>query len=570
MAVLDVKDLSFSFPQSDSLWENLNFSLEAGSITLLAGPNGSGKSTLLSHMVYKLAPHGKKSGQIFFHGKDLKMWEGKDLIQSIAYVGPNPDRQMVSESVWQELAFAPENLGMDPYTMRLRVADVCNFFGIQDWFWQKTSELSGGQKQILNLASALVLQPDLLILDEADAHLDPLMREQFWDTIKRLNDVLGLTVLMCSHNWSKVLPLVDQVLYLEDKTIKSFTSPRTFASYLLEKKSPLAKALPFPSQVSFVLDSRTKMPHPKALPMTFADIRPQLDRFKTFQRDSATVDKNLPIKARMNRPNTKNINANRPKDEALLQIKDLSFRYQKDRPLVLNHLNLQLEKGAFFFLLGSNGSGKSTLLKCILGALKFRGKILYSGKASKDNVRLAYLPQNAYLLFREDTVLEEFKSRGLVEDRALSSLAALDLYDLKDLHPLDLSGGQAQSLALSLLLLGEPDLLLLDEPSNNLSPQGRNHLASGLLAYQKTGGTIFAVSHDLDFCAENASHVALLFQGEISGVFPPEDFFSQNYFYTTEASRIAAYLGIRPKQPVTNAALLKRLKRLESPDHDCF
>ena len=561
MALLDVKDLSFSFPQADYLWEHLNFSLEPASVTLLAGPNGSGKSTLLSHMVYKLAPHGQGTGRIVFRGKDLDTWDGKDLIQSIAYVGPNPDRQMVSESVWQELAFAPENLGMDPYTMRLRIADVCNFFGIEDWFWQKTSELSGGQKQILNLASALVLQPDLLILDEADAHLDPLMREQFWDTVKRLNEVLGLTVLLCSHNWSKVLPLISQVLYLEDKSIESFTSASAFASYLLENGSPLARALPAPSQASFILGTGSEKSFSEGLPLTFAQIRPLLDRFKTFQPESAIVDKDSPTKARMNRPNSKNSNINRPKNKALLQIKDLSFRYQKDRPLVLNRLNLTLDEGAFFFLLGSNGSGKSTLLKCILGALKFRGKILYKGKASKDTIRLAYLPQNAYLLFKEDTVLEEFTSRGLEEDRALSGLAALGLYDLKDLHPLDLSGGQAQSLALRLLILGEPDLLLLDEPSNNLSPQGRDNLARELGAYRKAGGTIFAVSHDLDFCAENATHVGLLFQGEISGVFSPQDFFSQNFFYTTDASRLAAYLDLEPDQTVTNADLMKKLEQ---------
>lgn len=537
MSLIDVRDLSFTYPGQEPLWETLSFSIEEGSFTLLLGPNGSGKTALLRHLVYKMKPHGIGSGQIMFRNQALNSLSPLEHVSKIAYVGQSPDSQMISETVWQELAFGLENLGVDSETMRLRIAEIANFFDLESLFWEKTHTLSGGQKQLVNIASALVLKPSVLVLDEADGSLDPIARNQFYAILKRLHEELGISILLCSHNWSNVLNLATQVLYLDQQGILDFGSAKQFAHYLLRHDMPLQSALPAASQISYALSDKSS---PESTLLSLQEMKAHAIGRKN-KVDLDVLD-------------TKDASS----EEFLLDIRDLSFRYTRNGRDVLSYLNLKIPKQSLFFVLGGNGSGKSTLLRCLLGGLEYSGKILWEAKQKRPrDFRLAYLPQNALLMFRKETVLEEFTDQLGSVDLAIDYLRQLKLEKKAKSSPFDLSGGEVQRLALELVLAQEPKLLLLDEPSNNLSPEDKWALGRRLEEFRSSGGTVIVVSHNLDFTARYATHVSLLFQGENTGVFTPRAFFTQNYLYTTEARRIAYYLDQKSNCIISEEVLEK-------------
>ena len=563
MKILDVKNLSFNYVDFPPVWENLNFSINEGDITVLLGPSGSGKSVLLQQLIYKLAPFGNFSGEILYRDEDLLEMDPKTRVAKIAYVAQNPDDQLISESVWQEMSFNLENLGVEPEIMRSRIAEIANFFGIQEWFWDKTHELSGGQKQILNVASALVLKPDILVLDEADSSLDPVTRSEFLAMLKRLNEELGLTILMSSHNWSMLLPFADKVLYLDEQSIQEFDSGSSFAMHVLRNKAEQAQALPAATQLSLALGAgeagradgtgRAEVD----LAMTVGQAKKQL----------ADADRRLeavtpPVLT---------------KKENILEVKDLSFRYKKTGQNILNHMDFSVPEKSISFILGGNGSGKSSLLKCLVGQVNYAGKIKWSSNA----VKLAYLPQNVRLLFSAGSILDEINNAyNLLGPEALDYLADLltvektelsaariltefGLGHRLDFHPSDLSGGELQRAALALVLLDKTDVLLLDEPSNNLAYEDKKYLGELLLKLKGKGLSIIAVSHDLEFCAELADYQALLFQGEILSFNRPHEFFNDNFFYTTDASRISRDFTASGYSAITGAELLASLEGFE-------
>lgn len=523
MNLLEIKNLTFNFPSFPTIWEDLNFELPQGSFTALFGPSGSGKSALLRQLIYKLEPYGKLNGEIFYKGRELNSLSPQERVEKIAFVTQNPEEQIISESVWQELSFTLENLAIPAEEMRNRIAEISNFFGIQEWFWQKTNELSGGQKQILSLASALVVKPDLLILDEPDSSLDPVTQSEFLSIIRRLNTELGITVLISSHNWSKILPIADQVLYLENKNITSYNTAEEF---IQASGSTGAKhALPAASQLGLSLYNKVLL--------TVGEAKRELSGNKQVLEEITLPEVD--------------------EKENIVEIKDLSFRYNKGQKNILNHLNLEIPEQSISFIMGANGSGKSSFLKCIIEQVKYSGKI----KWKNNNIRKAYLPQNPRLLFSTETIVSELENvynklndsdldyqSNLfnLEKEELSASRILEEFGLGhrlEFHPDDLSGGELQRAALALVLLDQTDLLILDEPSSNLAPNDKEYLKYILKNLRASGMTVIAVSHDLEFCAEVADYAALLFQGEVINLQEPHKFFNDNYFYTTDACRIA-------------------------------
>lgn len=209
MQMVQVKDWGFCYPGCEApALSHVNFTIEEGAFVLLCGASGSGKSTLLSHLKREMAPHGTQMGVIEWQGSPLSAMSEKDSAQRIGYVAQTPETQIVTDTVWHELAFGLENLGMPAQVMRRRVAEIAHFFGIESWFRQKTDTLSGGQKQLVNLASVMVMQPSLLILDEPTAQLDPVAARQFLQAVQRVHEELGITVLLCEHTLEEVLRCV--------------------------------------------------------------------------------------------------------------------------------------------------------------------------------------------------------------------------------------------------------------------------------------------------------------------------------------------------------------------------
>ncbi|SOB72653.1 adenosinetriphosphatase [Anaerobutyricum hallii] len=557
---LEIQDLSFAYPEEEKrALDHVNLTIEEGEFLVLCGRSGCGKSTLLTHLKTPLTPHGKRKGEILFQGMPLSDMSNRDQSRKIGYVLQNPDNQIVTDKVWHELAFGLESLGYSTPDIRIRVAEMASYFGIQDWFYKNVAELSGGQKQLLNLASIMAMHPDLLVLDEPTSQLDPIAASDFLETVKKINRDLGTTIILTEHRLEEVFPSADRVAVMEEGTILAEGSPSHIGQVLKEKDHEMFLAMPVPMQIYSMVDADV----PVECPVTVRDGRKWLD---------AVCEKKgiLPEEKRESAhgPEGKHsIHSGKGQDkgeerEVLLECRDVWFRYEKDTPDVVKGLNLSLYKGEFYCLLGGNGTGKTTTLSLISRLRKpYRGKILLGGKDIRRYTDrelfhgfLGVLPQNPQSLFVKKTVeLELFEMVGGKKERKNDeynlSLEKKDVVDgimqvthlegLLHRHPYDLSGGEQQRLALAKILLLRPKLLLMDEPTKGLDSYFKKEFADILALLKEQGVTIFMISHDIEFCASHADRCGLFFDGSVAASGTPEAFFAGNNFYTTAANRMA-------------------------------
>lgn len=528
MAIVKVENVSFTYPnETKPILNNIHLTIEQGEFIVLIGQSGCGKSTFLRHFKREICPHGKKLGTIFYDEQKLEELLPEMAASEIGYVFQNPDNQIVTDKVWHELAFGLESLGIDEQTIRLRVAEMANFFGIQKWFHQKTAELSGGQKQLLNLASVMVMQPKLLLLDEPTSQLDPIAAMEFIQTLNRLNKELGITIILIEHRLEEVLPIADRVFIMEEGKLL-FDGPPREITKALPANHPMITALPAATKMYQLLNSEGPIP---------LTIREGQKWLATKQVDLHKGNQ-LPI-------------VNNVKSAVVLEAKDVAFRYEKTATDIVHYLNLQVKRQEFLTIIGGNGTGKSTVLSLFAGLQKpYRGKILLFDKVLK-NYRnkelyqkyLTLLPQDPKTLFVQKTVKQELVDMAKyhkVSDVKIAEITEqFQLNSLLERHPYDLSGGEQQKLALAKLLLMEPEILLLDEPTKGLDAHAKEELASILKNLQAKGMTIIMVTHDIEFSAQHSSRCALLFDGNIVSEAEPRAFYSGNNFYTTAAHRIA-------------------------------
>ena len=531
MEFLQVKNLSFTYPNRDeAALAGLDFSVERGSFTVLCGQSGSGKTTLLRLLKRELAPHGTQGGEILYCGVPLSAQDDRRSAAEIGFVRQDPDEQLVTDKVWHELAFGLESLGLKNGDIRRRVGEMASYFGIQSWYHNDTDHLSGGQKQLLNLAAVMVMQPKLLLLDEPTSQLDPIAAADFIATLQKLNRELGLTILLSEHRLEEVFPVADRVIVMERGKPCLTGIPRELCGAL--RGHPLAQGLPSASRIWAGLDV------PDApCPLTVREGRELLEtRFS--DRSGALISV---------RP--------RPETPPVLEAEGLCFRYEKDAPDVLRELSLSVRGGEIFALLGGNGAGKTTTLHLLAGLEKpYRGTIRVLGKKMKDYKNgalyrgcLSLLPQSPRTIFLKDSVREDYRQlleahgvKAAEQAEKIDAMAArLDIAPLLDRHPYDLSGGEQQKCALGKLLLTDPKILLLDEPTKGLDAEYKDRLRSLLHGLRAEGRTVVMVTHDVEFAAAVADRCALFFDGEVIADGAPNEFFSGNHFYTTAASRIA-------------------------------
>ena len=248
-----IEDLNFSYPTAKGKLslENVSLTISKGEYIVLCGRSGSGKTTLLRHLKTVLAPHGKRSGSITFNGVPLEQVSERDQASKIGYVMQNPDDQIVTDKVWHELAFGLESLGTDQKVMRARVAEMACYFGIQDWFHRNVADLSGGQKQLLNLASIMAMQPEVLILDEPTSQLDPIAASDFLNTVRKINIELGTTVIVTEHRLEDIFPYADRAIVMDEGRIIADDTPRNIGKLLYEQKNLMFAAMPTPVRVFY-------------------------------------------------------------------------------------------------------------------------------------------------------------------------------------------------------------------------------------------------------------------------------------------------------------------------------
>ncbi|MGN0999000.1 MAG: ABC transporter ATP-binding protein [Faecousia sp.] len=530
MAHFEIKNLSFSYPaaKGKKSLEDVNLSIEKGEYVVFCGKSGSGKTTLLRHLKSVLAPHGKRSGEILFNGLPLHQVSQRDQSARIGFVMQNPDDQIVTDKVWHELAFGLESLGCDQKTMRARVAEMACYFGIQDWFHRDVANLSGGQKQLLNLASIMAMQPEVLILDEPTSQLDPIAASDFLNTVRKINLELGTTILITEHRLEDIFPYADRAIVMDSGRVIGDDTPRNIGKLLWNQKNDLFSAMPTPVRVFYGAGGQGECP------LTVREGRNWLSNlFIDPPKVNALPDQPL-----------------EEVENSVLSLKELWFRYEKDSPDILRGVSAEVPEGSLYAIVGGNGAGKSTTLKAICGICKpYRGKVKIFGKPIEKYKSgelfggcLAMLPQDPKSLFVKKTVREDLAE--MTGDAAAIAAAAdtCRITALLDSHPYDLSGGEQQRAALAKVLLTNPRLLLLDEPTKGIDSFFKETFA-GILAQLKSRGiTIVMVSHDVEFCAKYADRVSMFFDGQILTTDTPRRFFGNNSFYTTAANRMSRHV----------------------------
>lgn len=529
MEVFEIKNMTFTYAgASRPAIKDISLRIEPGEMMTVCGKSGSGKSTLLRHMKPALAPVGEISGSLTFCGRNIRELSHEEQASRIGYVLQNPDNQIVTDKVWHELAFGLESLGEDTATIRLRVAEMASYFGIQAWFHKDVAELSGGQKQLLNLASVMVMQPDVLILDEPTSQLDPIAAEEFLDTVRKINRELGTTVLLAEHRLEQVVTMSDRVVVLDDGRIIADDAPANVGAILAVKGHPMFMAMPTPMQAYGHL-YQCGIGREEACP---TDVREGRNWLTALMKGKRITEVSLPdVEPQEN-------------GSPVIEMKDIWFRYSRDENDVLRDFSLSINRGELLCMVGGNGAGKTTALNIMGGIRKhYRGAVKISGKTG-------ILPQNPQTVFVEKTlsrdlmeVLEGHPLSGSEREKKVREMTELlEIDGLLDMHPYDLSGGEQQRAALAKVLLLEPDILLLDEPTKGLDPDFKEKLAGILTRLIEGGMTIVMASHDIEFCCRHADRCAMVFDGKVISCGAPRRFFSGNSFYTTAANRMSRHI----------------------------
>ena len=524
---IEIEHFSFYYPErTEKTLDDLTLTVEQGEFLVLCGPSGCGKSTLLRQLKTVLAPHGRRLGSIHFEGRPLEELDQREQSAGIGFVQQDPENQIVTDKVWHELAFGLESLGYDTPTIRRRVAEMASFFGIQTWFYKNVTELSGGQKQLLNLASIMAMQPSVLILDEPTSQLDPIAAADFLATLGKINRELGTTVVLTEHRLEDAFPLASRVAVMDRGRLLCTGSPAEVGAILRGAGHSMFLAMPTPMRIwASAPDAGGHCP---------VTVREGRDWLTKFADGHPLME--LPSEPRRTYPN-----------EPAITAEGLWFKYEKELPDVVKGLSLTVRRGEFLALLGGNGTGKTTSLKLLSGLQKpYRGEVRLAGS-------VGVLPQNPQALFVKKTVREDLfeilKGRNFSgkaqEERVAWAVRLCRLEGLLDRHPYDLSGGEQQRAALAKVLLLGPEILLMDEPTKGLDAEFKQVFAEILQSLLRQGVTLLMVSHDIEFCARYAHRCALFFDGSIVTEAPPRAFFSGNSFYTTSANRMAR--GLLPE-----------------------
>ena len=552
LSQFEIENLTFYYPtykEKPSL-NKVNLNIEKGEYITICGRSGSGKTTLLKHLKTVMTPYGEGTGKVFFEGKNINDVDLREQSTKIGYVMQNPDNQIVTDKVWHELAFGLESLGINQKEIRLKVSEMASYFGIQSWFHKKVNELSGGQKQLLNLASIMAMQPSVLILDEPTSQLDPIAASDFLNTIRKINLELGITIIITEHRLEDIFHVSDRVIVMDKGMIIANDSPRNIEKFLRIENNQMFVSMPSPMQIYYGVEGIGECP------LTVREGRSWLS--KEFDNKEITVT---------------SIVENEEKEitgDIVLELKEVWFRYEKNSPDVLRNLSFQVPKESIFAIVGGNGTGKSTTLKSICNVLKpYRGKIFINGRKIekyktedlfKEN--LAMLPQEPQSLFIKKTVKEDLlemlsRKERLDESKIMEVSEICEITDLLDRHPYDLSGGEQQRAALAKVLLTSPKILLLDEATKGMDNFFKIKFAEIMNKLKKRGVTIIMVSHDIEFCAKYADYVSMFFDGSIITTNTAHKFFSKNNFYTTAANRMSRHLF---DNAITNDDVIKLYK----------
>lgn len=503
--MISFQGLSFRYPDAaEHALRNLSLDVEEGDLVLVCGATGAGKSTLL-RLCTGLVPHysgGRVAGHLAIDGRDVLGLPPRELTGTVGFVAQDPEAHATADRVVPELAFAMENVGVPPTTMRKRVEEVLDQLGIGELRDRRLDTLSGGERQRVAIAAVLTLQPDVLVCDEPTSSLDPKAAEDVLTSLVRLRDELGLTVLCSEHRLERVAGFCDRAVYLTDDGPLAGEPREVFAT------SPFAPPVA-------ELGRRLGW---EPLPLTVRDGR----------RFARTLDPDPPHPAPASGGGV------------LLACDDL--RVVLGGRAVLDGADLELRAGEITALVGRNGSGKSTLLRALVGLQDTEsGRLSWRGAdvGPTDVVRrVGYVPQRAEMLLFRESVADEL--RAAARGDAEPWLRRLGLDGVAERHPWTLSAGQRLWTSLGIALARQPDAYLLDEPTRGLDPPGKERLAELLREEADRGAAVLLVTHDVELVARACDRVAMLAAGAVVTEGPVREVLGESLLFSSQTSKVMA------------------------------
>lgn len=517
--MIEFKNVSYSYPGDDApVLRDLSLTISEGDFVLVIGASGAGKSTFL-RCLNGLVPHfygGTFGGQVRVMGHDPLSEGPREMARHVGFVLQNPEDQFVVETVEDELAFALENYALPQTTMRKRIEEVLDQLNIAHLRSRQVSTLSGGEQQRVAIAAVLTLQPQVLVLDEPTSQLDPQAAEEVLDNLVKLNADLGLTIILSEHRLERVVQHADRILYLPGEGQPPLFGDPTDVLARVSLTPPLVtlgKALGW-----------------EPLPLTIKDARRFIKQFRVPSSGSRVESE------------TRN-----PELETSIEVRDVWFSYNDHD--ALRGMSLTIRSGEFVAVMGRNGSGKTTLLKHLVGLLKPRqGRVAVSGHDTRNTsleeiiAHVGYVPQNPNALLFADTVREELdftrRNHHLPPVDYGPLLRTLSLEDFADRYPRDLSVGERQRAALASILVADPEVILLDEPTRGLDYRQKEALAAFLHAQKREGRTVVMATHDVELVASCADRVIILSEGQVVVDGPVRQVMTDSQVFASQVNKL--------------------------------
>jgi cobalt transport protein ATP-binding subunit len=520
--MITVNDLCFQYTTGNPVLDRITLTVDTTDYLAVIGPSGSGKSTLC-YTLNGIIPNsiaGTMSGQVTINSMNTKAHKVYELADTVGIVLQNPEAQLFAMSIEEELAFGPENLGIPREEISRRIDNVLTITGLKDRERFPFS-LSGGEKQKLAIASILTMQPSYLVLDEPTSQLDPKGRQAIYSVLHDLY-MNGMSIILVEHDTEKVAEHAKRVVVLKNGRIVEEGTPKEVFS-----------------QVDALKELGVQVPE-------VAEFTCELYKRGVIKEVCVTVDEALSVlthiknkKNSNSNPDTHQIRENFKKSNPVIEVKNLSFAYQ-DTP-VLHEIDLNIHQGEIVAIVGQNGSGKTTLVKHFNGLLRPNtGDILVSGEpiAKKSVAEMArtvgYVFQNPDHQIFADTVFEEvefgLKNLGVPvstrEEVVTTVLRQTGLHQYTSTHPTSLSGGEKQRLAIASILVMNPQILILDEPTTGLDLKSSQSIIALVKELHRQAHTVVLVTHDMKLVAEMAQRIIVLKQGEIIADGTPKTIFS--------------------------------------------
>lgn len=518
MEKIIINGLSYWYPERDKpALDNINLNISEGELVLIVGPSGSGKSTLL-RCFNRIIPDfygGKIKGKVYIDGIDLKLWNKSDIAKNMGMVYQHPEKQIVLQDVEREIAFGLENLNMDLNKMKRNVSEAISLLNLTSIKDKSTTEISGGEKQRIAIASVIAMNPEIIMFDEPISQLDPIGAEEVLNFIKKLNRDMGKTIILVEHRLDKCFDMADKIIFMENASIIGAERKNNIPNYINKKY--------FLPNLAYVF----KEAGYKDIPFNVKEARGLLSKNK-FRKVEYTIKKF---------------------NENVLEMNKLEFEYKRGEK-TLKGINMNLARGEIIAVMGENGAGKSTLFKLVAGIIEnFKGKILIKGKevqklTDKERIKtIGYLSQNPNDYLGRDTVFEEIgytlKNINEYDIKSVENIISkLRIDNLRDKNPRDLSGGEKQRVAIACTMVTNPDILILDEPTRGMDAEAKDILGNMIQEFAENGKSVVVITHDTDFAADYSDNILLMFDGEIVARGSAQDILYDSIYYSSQIARV--------------------------------